>query len=150
MNCTFYFILIFFPGTTLQDVRLVLAKEEVTQAALGQIRQHKTSLSSFLMTGFELEDRQCVEFQSFFWKINQYFLTRYLLQHKVSQTKGKKTSKQLADIQEKRNALHRLIQNWREVQLVYTPHVASLISLTSSLPELSTTTTDPAPLSSLP
>lgn len=40
--------------------------------------------------------------------------------------KGLRTSKQLADLQEKRNALLRLIQNWREVQLVYTPHVASL------------------------
>jgi len=37
-------------------------------------------------------------------------------------------SKQLAELQEKRNALHHLIQNWREVQLVYVPHVASLLS----------------------
>ena len=39
-----------------------------------------------------------------------------------------KTSKQLADLQEKRNALLTLIQNWREVQFIYTPHVVSLIS----------------------
>ena len=48
-------------ATTLQDVRLLLAKEEAAQAALGTLPQHKTSLSSFLMTGFELEDRQYVE-----------------------------------------------------------------------------------------
>ena len=42
--------------------------------------------------------------------------------------KRAKTSKQLADLQEKRNALLTRIQNWREIQLVYTPHVASLIS----------------------
>ena len=42
--------------------------------------------------------------------------------------KGAKTSKQLADLQEKRNALLTRIQNWCEIQLVYTPHVASLIS----------------------
>ena len=42
--------------------------------------------------------------------------------------KGRKTNKQLADLQEKRNALLVQIRNWREVQLVYTPHVASLIS----------------------
>ena len=39
-----------------------------------------------------------------------------------------RTSKQLADLQEKRTGLLRLIQNWREVQLAYVPHVASLVS----------------------
>jgi hypothetical protein len=42
--------------------------------------------------------------------------------------KGLKTSKQLAELQEKRTGLFRLIHNWREVQLAYIPHVASLIS----------------------
>ena len=42
--------------------------------------------------------------------------------------KGVKTSKQLADLQEKRSALLARIQNWREVQFIYTPHVVSLIS----------------------
>jgi len=32
------------------------------------------------------------------------------------------------ELQEKRNALHHLIQNWHEVKLVYVPHVASLLS----------------------
>lgn len=54
-----------------------------------------------------------------------------------------KTSKQLADLQEKRNALLCLIQNWREPQLVYTPHVALLVSQAQS-PE--TNTTAPSPL----
>jgi hypothetical protein len=62
----FIYILISITGTTLQDVRLVLAKEEAALAALGKISQHKTSLSSFLMTGFELEDRQCVAFECIF------------------------------------------------------------------------------------
>jgi hypothetical protein len=57
--------------------------------------------------------------------------------------KGVKTSKQLADLQDKRNALLRLIQNWREPQLVYTPHVALLVSQAQS-PE--TNTTAPSPL----
>jgi hypothetical protein len=52
------------------------------------------------------------------------------------QIKGLRTSKQLADLQEKRNGLLRLIQNWRQVQLAYTPHVTSLI--TSSLSETDT------------
>ena len=50
----------------MQDVRLVLAKEEAAQAALGKLGRHKTSPSSFLMTGFELEDRQCVELKFLF------------------------------------------------------------------------------------
>jgi hypothetical protein len=57
-----FFFLILILATTLQDVRLVLAKEEAAQAALGRLPRHKTSMSSFLMTGFELEDSQCVEF----------------------------------------------------------------------------------------
>jgi hypothetical protein len=39
-----------------------------------------------------------------------------------------RTSKQLADHQENRTGLLRLIQNWREVQLAYIPHVAPLVS----------------------
>ena len=52
-----------------------------------------------------------------------------------------RTSKQLADLQEKRNALLRLIQNWREVQLVYMPHVASLFSHAQLPPETGVPTT---------
>ena len=46
------------PGTTLQDVRLELTKEEAVQAALGRLPRHKVSPVGFLMTGFELEDSQ--------------------------------------------------------------------------------------------
>ena len=101
------------------------------------------------MTGFELEDRQCVgfRFNLFGKKINDFL--RYLLRYEVSQTKGQRTSKQLADVQEKRNALHCLIQNWREIQLVYTPHVALLLSEISPPPETTTTTTNALP-STLP
>jgi len=53
----------------------------------------------------------------------------------VAQKKGLRSSKQLMDLQEKRNGLCRLIQNWREVQLAYMPHVASLLSSLPSLPE---------------
>ena len=44
------------------------------------------------------------------------------------QSKGLRSSKQLADLQETRTGLLRLIQNWREVQIAYIPHVASLVS----------------------
>ena len=45
-------------GTTLQDVQLMLMKEEATQAALGNLPQHEISMVTFLMKGFELEDNQ--------------------------------------------------------------------------------------------
>ena len=41
--------------------------------------------------------------------------------------KGKKTSKQLADLEEKKSTLIRHIQLWRPIQLAYTPHVAILL-----------------------
>jgi len=53
--------LISIAGTTLQDVRLALAKEEAAQAALGKLPRHKISLSAFLFSGFELEDSQYVK-----------------------------------------------------------------------------------------
>jgi len=55
-----FLLLIFNVGTTLQDVRLALAKEEAAQVALGELPRHKVSLSAFLLTGFELEDSQYV------------------------------------------------------------------------------------------
>ena len=45
-------------GTTLQDVRLLLAQEEAAQVALGQLPRHKVSMSAFLLIGFDLEDSQ--------------------------------------------------------------------------------------------
>jgi hypothetical protein len=51
-------------ATTLQDVRLELAREEAGEVALGVLPRHKTSLTSFLMIGFELEDSQYVPYLS--------------------------------------------------------------------------------------
>ena len=47
--------------TTLQDVRLELAKEDLALAAQGAISPHKTSLTSFLTIGLELEEQQYVQ-----------------------------------------------------------------------------------------
>jgi hypothetical protein len=73
----------------------------------------------------------------------------------LSQSKGKKTSKQLADLEEKRSSLIRQIHLWRPVQLAYTPHVASLLPLIHENDGLTNQYTNPesAPLffpSSLP
>ena len=47
-------------AATLQDVQLVVAREEEAQIALGRLPRHKISLLAFLITGFELEDSQYV------------------------------------------------------------------------------------------
>jgi len=59
---------------------------------------------------------------------------RRQLRYDVAQRKRVKTSKQHADLQEKRNTLACRIQQWREVQLAYMPSVATLVvrSTTSS------------------
>jgi hypothetical protein len=44
--------------TTLQDVRLQLAKEDAAEAALGILPRHRVTLPSLLMAGLELEDSQ--------------------------------------------------------------------------------------------
>jgi hypothetical protein len=45
-------------GLTLHDVRLELSKEEALQVSSGNLRTHKVSMTGFLTTGLELEDRQ--------------------------------------------------------------------------------------------
>jgi hypothetical protein len=62
----------------------------------------------------------------------------------VAEKKSLKTSKKLADLQEKCTALLRQIQNWREVQLIYIPQVASLLSQMDSLPDTGTNTLPPS------
>jgi len=73
---------------------------------------------------------------------------RRLLRHDVAQRKSAKTSKQHADLQEKRNTLSRRIQQWREVQLAYMPNVAVIIVRAGS--EVSTGDPDVVPPLSLP
>ena len=63
-------------------------------------------------------------------------LERYLLGQTPSASSSKKkekTSKQKADIEDKRTSLLRVIQNWREVQLAYMPQATSFIASTSVL-----------------
>ena len=58
-----------------------------------------------------------------------------MLKCELSKSKGKKTSKQLADLEEKRSNLIRQIMIWRPVQLAYTPHVATLLPLVNESDE---------------
>jgi len=54
---------------------------------------------------------------------------RFVFKRELARTKGKKTSKQLSDLEEKRSALIRQIIIWRPIQLAYTPHVSALLPL---------------------
>ncbi|KIJ90500.1 hypothetical protein K443DRAFT_116509 [Laccaria amethystina LaAM-08-1] len=97
--------------TTLQDVRLELIREESAKLASGCTPRHKVSMMGFFSMGFDIEDQQ------------------FIFKTELSKTKGKKTSKQLADLEEKRSALIHQIHLWRTIQLAYTPHVATLLPL---------------------
>jgi hypothetical protein len=48
----------FLEGSSMADVRLELAKEEVEEAEGGRIQLHETSPNIFLQIGLELEDQQ--------------------------------------------------------------------------------------------
>ncbi|KDR65963.1 hypothetical protein GALMADRAFT_232763 [Galerina marginata CBS 339.88] len=98
-------------ATMLHDVRLELAQNKTLQLAAGYIPPHKVSMMGFFTMGFDIEDQQ------------------FTFKRELSRTKGKKTSKQLADLEEKRSALIRQILIWRPIQLAYTPHVAALLPL---------------------
>ena len=45
-------------------MRLELVKEDLRLVSQGEIAAHETSLTSFLMTGLELEEQQYVSFIS--------------------------------------------------------------------------------------
>lgn len=47
-------------ATTLQDVRLELAKDDAASSAQGVISPHRIMLTTFLMTGLNLEEQQYV------------------------------------------------------------------------------------------
>ncbi|KAF9470194.1 hypothetical protein BDN70DRAFT_821649, partial [Pholiota conissans] len=104
--------------TTLQDVRLELAKEDAEAVSAGICSPHEISLTEFLTKGLELEEQQYVR----------------VLRYDVAQNKGTLSSKQSADLLEKRNALNRRILLWRDVQLAYTPSIAPLLLKESSSP----------------
>ena len=119
-------------ATTLQDVRLELAKEDAASSAASP---HRITLATFLATGIDLEEQQYALQYIFYLQHLTY--SRRQLSLGVSQIKATRTSKQLADLEVKRTALRNRIQQWREAQLVYTPCVGSLLVQTL------TTTADP-------
>jgi len=49
--------------------------------------------------------------------------------------KARKGSKELADLQDKRRGLQHRIHSWCQAQLVYTPHVATMVAESATLDE---------------
>lgn len=45
-------------GTTLADIRLQLANEDIAAATQGHVSMHEVTPSNFLINGLELEDQQ--------------------------------------------------------------------------------------------
>jgi hypothetical protein len=45
-------------ATTLQDVRLELARNETLHFASGHVPRHKVTMTSFFSMGFDIEDQQ--------------------------------------------------------------------------------------------
>ena len=94
-------------------------------------------MARFLTTGLELEDRQYVIISSLNYNSCFQKKYRYQLRYEMSEKKKLRTSEQQADVQEKHNALQRQITNWRQTQLVYTPHAATVLAETDdSHPDL--------------
>ncbi|KAF9030906.1 hypothetical protein BJ165DRAFT_1535567 [Panaeolus papilionaceus] len=96
------------PLAALPDVRLQFAAEEDAAARSGELPVHKISMSSFLLTGLEIEDQQ------------------RLLKDELSES-SKLTTRESADFQQKQTALLRWLNSWRDVQKSYMPCVAPLI-----------------------
>ncbi|TDL22048.1 hypothetical protein BD410DRAFT_815199 [Rickenella mellea] len=79
-------------ATTLADVRLALVNDEAVQAASGNLALHNVTPSSFLHTGLDLEEQQL-------------------------RSKDAETTTSSANLQERRNALRRRIEVWRNIQV---------------------------------
>lgn len=114
-------------ATTLHDIRLELAREDAAVAAGGVISPHKTTPTTFLTMGLDLEEQQCVTLFSADVNVTDISVRR-LLQLEVSRMKGTQTSKQLADLEDKRTSLRNRIHRWREIQLVYMPCAGALLA----------------------
>lgn len=110
-------------------MRLELAKEDSTLTAQGEVATHKTSLTTFLTTGLELEERQYAILICFVNIFSNLFDSRRIITYDLKVLKKYKTQTQLADLEEKRRTLMMHINLWREAQLAYLPSTGSLVSM---------------------
>ncbi|KAG2003598.1 hypothetical protein CC2G_004190 [Coprinopsis cinerea AmutBmut pab1-1] len=93
---------------TMHDVRLQLAKEDEKEVARGVLSAHTTSMTACMVAGLDLEEQQ------------------HTLRHDLKSSRLS-TSKQKADLQEKRNSMHARITRWREAHIIYSPCILPLL-----------------------
>ncbi|KLO04642.1 hypothetical protein SCHPADRAFT_840402, partial [Schizopora paradoxa] len=93
--------------TTMNDIRLQLAKEDDADKARSRTVPHELSPSAFLFNGLQLEEQQRA------------------IRHQVSAS-SHRTPTQQAELQETRNTLRNRIQIWQTVQDVHMPFVPAL------------------------
>ena len=93
-------------------MRLELAKEDSTSAALGEVATHEISLTTFLTTGLELEEQQYAILICLANIFSNLFDSRRIITYDIKVLKKYKTQTQLADLEEKRHTLMMHINLW--------------------------------------
>lgn len=107
--------------STMAQVRLELAAEDLKKATHGSASVHNMSPHTFLLVGLELEEQQYVSPLGCF--STNLILDRRILKEHVQ---PKLSTLQEAAVNERRAALHRRILNWQHIQTFYMPAVSKL------------------------
>lgn len=93
----------------------------------------------------DLEEQQCVHFY-LLYILSSHLNYRRTLRQLITQMRGKQTSKQQADLQDKRTTLLRRIQRWREIQLTYVPCVGPILAAALCMQDTDSPVQEPAEL----
>ena len=105
------------------DVRLELANEEAADVTRGKESLHDVSAAKWLVMGLDLEEQQCVIIAFLCAHILTSLACRRVLAWQASK---KVTTLGAAELQDKRHALRRRIDVWRDIQQLYMPCAAQL------------------------
>lgn len=112
------------------EVKRQLADEEGAQARNGVESLSDVSPAGFVITGLEIEEMQYVPRRFLFtWGTNSRFFRQVL---RMDASKRNLTTTQATSLQERRTALLRKIQKFRDVQDVYMPGLRRLLDRTST------------------
>lgn len=106
--------------TTLADIRLELAQQEMADATSGLA--HEVTPSAFLTLGFDLEEQQYVKCTV----AHALMLTtacRRVMKVKIAEDKAQSTMAKKVQLQKKANTLAHCIAAWRRIQTVYMPGI---------------------------
>src|ERR1700733_7110745 len=119
------------------DVRLELANEEAADVSRGKESLHNVSAAKWLVIGLDLEEQQCVTFTFLCTHILTSLACRRVLAWQASKNV---TTLGAAELQDKRHALRRRIDAWRDIQQLYMPcatqlyrtHLANISALSTA------------------